>query len=92
MKKTLLILLSCFLLSTTGISAQQVECWITTEGSGMHFSTGEVYHVPPPPHHHHHGKYHKKHKHHKKHYKHYKKHKKHHKKHHHDRPRGWGCH
>lgn len=46
------------MLGTAAVSAQNVNLWLTTEGSGIQFSTGDHHHrhLPPPPPYHRHSK------------------------------------
>jgi hypothetical protein len=59
MRHLILTLAASLMLGTAAASAQSVNLWLTTEGSGIQFSTGGHQHrcpPPPPPRHHKHGK------------------------------------
>lgn len=57
MKRLLTFIVTILILSSTIVYAQDFNVWLTTEGSGMTFSTGSRYMPPPPPRH---GRHHKK--------------------------------
>lgn len=49
MKSTILSLSAALLLGASSLSAQNVNLWLTTEGSGVQVTTGHSYLTPPPP-------------------------------------------
>lgn len=65
MRLSAFLLAASLLAGTASVGAQDINFWLTTEGSGIQIRTGSHHHhhtpPPPPPRHHmHHGKKHAK--------------------------------
>ncbi len=53
MKRIITALCIALIISTSAVSAQQFNLWLTTEGAGIQINSGDFYGPPPPPRHHH---------------------------------------